>query len=195
LSTNASAIAADRQLDWITLAALIGAIRGDLWAESAFSYADLLLANNEGTASANVTQKLARAAASLEHALNDAPAQPSAWLLRAELALRYPSLGFNVTEALKMSYYTGPSEQNLLPQRLRIVASTDTFSDIEMRQFVSRDVRLLLARKQKSEVAQAYNTASSSGRRFIEQTVKDIDPSVAESLRTGGGAPKQSLPD
>ena len=42
-------------------------------------------------------------------------------------------------------------------------------------------------------IAEAYSTASSAGKSFIEQTVKDIDPSALGALHTG--AARQSLPD
>ena len=62
-----------------------------------------------------------------------------------------------------------------------------------MREFVGRDIRLLLAWKQKSAIVEAYNAASPAGRSFIEQSIRDVDPSAVDSLRTG--AQKQSLPD
>jgi hypothetical protein len=95
-----------------------------------------------------------------------------------------------------MSYYTGPSEQHLVPLRLRIAVHSDRLSDIEIRQFVGRDLRLLLARNQKSAIAEAYYAASPAGRSFIEQAVGDVDPSARDSLRTGAQKPqKQSFPD
>ena len=110
LPTNASAAtAAAKERNRAAWAAAIGAIRGELWAQSAFTYADLMFGETEE--SADGVRKLARARASLEHALNEAPAQPAVWLLRAELGARYPSLHFNTAEALKMSYYIGPSER------------------------------------------------------------------------------------
>ena len=92
-----------------------------------------------------------------------------------------------------MSYYTGPSEQDLMPLRLRIATYSDVLTDIEMRQFATRDLRLLLARHEKSAIAEAYNAASPAGKRFIEQTVGEIDPSALVLLRAG--AQKESLPD
>ena len=197
LPTDAAfAAAAAKQRDAASWAALIGAIRGDLWAKSAFTYADLLWAEQAPSADADLTKTLARARASLDHALDDGPHQSSAWLLLAGLALRFPSLGLDPTEPLKMSYYTGPSEQLLVPLRLRIAVHSDRLSDIEIRQFVGRDLRLLLARNQKSAIAEAYNAASPAGRSFIEQAVGDVDPSARDSLRTGAQKPqKQSFPD
>ena len=188
----ASATAA-RQRDAASWAATIGAIRGDLWAKSAFTYADLLWTDKEAFADADLTRMLARARTSLDHALNNAPHRSGAWLLLAGLALRYPSLGFDASEALKMTYYTGASEQNLIPLRLDLAARSDTFNDVEMGQFVARDIRVLLSQKQNVAISEAYKTASPAGKRFIEQTIRDIDPSVLQLLESS--ARKQVLPD
>jgi hypothetical protein len=169
-------------------AASIGTIRGGLWAESAFTYSNLL----QGNARLNAApiQALQHVRASLDHALKDAPHQSNAWLFLAALEQRYPSGRFNVIESLRMSYYTGPSEQDLMPLRLRLTAQLDLFSDVEMRQFATRDLRLLLARKRLSVIAKAYDLASPAGKLFIEQTIRDIDPSLIESLRSGKSIPK-----
>jgi hypothetical protein len=189
----ASAAAAAKQRDAAFLAASIGAIRGDLWANAAFTNADLLWSEKGASEKPDSSKTLPRARLSIDRALDEAPHQSGVWLLVAGLARRFPSLGLNATEPLKMSYYTGPSELRLVPLRLRIAVQSDSFSDIEMRQFLSRDIRLLLAQKQTPAISNAYNVASSAGRSFIEQTVKDIDPSALDTLRTG--AQKQSLPD
>jgi hypothetical protein len=180
-----SAAAAAKQRDAASRAASIGAIRSDLWAEAAFTYADLLWSEkNEAMANADPASTLLRARATLSRALNNGPHQSSAWLLLAGLSLRFPSLGFDVLETLKMSYYTGPSERALVPLRLRTAVQLDGPKDIEMRQFISRDLRMLLAQKQKSAIAEAYNVASPSEKRFIESTIKDIDPTALDSLQT-----------
>ena len=192
LPTNASAAtAAAKERNRAAWAAAIGAIRGELWAQSAFTYADLMFGETEE--SADGVRKLKRARASLEHALNEAPAQPAVWLLRAELGARYPSLHFNTAEALKMSYYIGPSERELIPMRLRLAALSGTISDVELLPSIRRDLRLLLARKQQSAIVDAYAAASPSGKRFIEQILGDIDRAAVESLRTS--APKHGIPD
>ena len=194
LPTDASAAAAAaQQRDAAIWAASIGVIRGDLWAASAFTYGDLILGERRESRTANIAPALVRASAILNRAVEFAPTQSGAWLLLAGLAARYPSPGFNATEALKMSYYTGPSEHDLMPLRLRIATSSDVLTDIEMRQFVTRDLRLFLVRHDKSAIAEAYNAASPAGKRFIEQTVGEIDPSALVLLRAG--AQKESLPN
>jgi hypothetical protein len=187
LSTLLFAVVLGFQSAWLLLAefsrvepkwaAEIGAFRGDLWAESAFTYAHLMQHDAGGDLN------LARALSSLDRALVYAPLQSSAWLMLAELASRYQLPGVDAKEALKMSYYTGPSELELMPLRLSIAAHSDPFSDLELRDSISREVRLLITHQQKSAILAAYNAASSGGRQFIEQTIREIDPSAVESLR------------
>jgi hypothetical protein len=181
-----TATAAATQRDPALWAARIGGIRGDLWAQSAFTYADLLFDQSSAApTNANLASTAAEARGSIDHALNNAPHQSSVWLLFAGIALRHQLPNANATEALKMAYYTAPSEQTLMPLRLQIATRADRFDDIQIREFISRELRLLLRQNQRTAIADAYNTASSAGRRLIEQTVADSDPAFANSLVTG----------
>jgi hypothetical protein len=161
-------------------AAQIGTIRGDLWAESAFTYADLLWDTSKDGAA--MAPELQRARKSLYRTLDEAPEKSGAWLLLAGLALHYPSIARDPTAALKMSYYTGPTEKHLMSLRLRIAAQTDAFNDFEVRQFVSRDLHMFLAQHQEGVIAEAYHVASPTGKRFIENVVNEIDPSALDWL-------------
>jgi hypothetical protein len=185
---RASAARAAQNRGAAVRAASIGGVRGDLWATAAYTYADLLW--EPRAADAGHVQALTAARASLDRALRAAPHAAAAWLLLAGLALRDPSPGAHAVEALKMSYYTGPSAQQLLPLRFRIAARSNFVGDVEMRQFISRDLRLLLAQKQKSTIIQGYLAASSAGRQFIEQTVNDIDPSALAWLHASAQPPE-----
>jgi hypothetical protein len=187
LSTLLFAVVLGFQSAWLLLAefsrveakwaAEIGAIRGELWAESAFTYAHSM----QGDAGGDI--KLARVLSSLDRALAYAPLQSSAWLMLAELASRYQLPGMDAKEALKMSYYTGPSELELMPLRLSIAAHSDLFSDLELRDSFSREVRLLFTHRQNSAIIAAYNVALPAGKQFIEQIIRQIDASAVESLR------------
>jgi hypothetical protein len=172
-----SAAAAAKQRSAAVWAASIGAIRGDLWAEAAFTQASLVWDET------NATAKVPSALKDLDRALRLAAVDSSAWLLLADFASGYPSAGVDTIKAVKMSYYTGPSEQELIPLRLRVAAHSEFISDIELREFISRDVRILLTRHQDSAIVTAYNAASSSGKPFIEQAVREIDPSALKLLR------------
>jgi len=185
-----AAAAAAKERDRAALAAAIGLIRGELWAQSAFTYADLFFSQIDDP---DVARELGHAQDSLSRALNDEPSQSAVWLLRAALGQRYPNLGFNVSEAIKMSFYTGPSEQELIPLRLRLAVSSGTMGDAEIFPLVRRDLRLLLALKQQAVIMKAYEAASPTQKRFIERTLSEVDPAAAESLKRG--AQKWSLPD
>lgn len=194
-ATSAAAAAATGRRDAATWAASIGAVRGDLWAESAFTYANLVVDGGAASASPNLAKTLALARVSLDHALDNAPSQAGVWLLLAALAMQYPSTwpAISPIEALKMSYYTGPSDQPLIPLRLRLAVHADQFSDFEMSQLVNRDLRLLLSQKQIAAISAAYVAASPDGKHFIEQTVSDVDPSLLATLRAGV-RPSKALP-
>jgi hypothetical protein len=161
-------------------AAYIGIVRGDLWAESAFTYADLLWV--DAAPGSDRSAALQQARIRLDRAITDAPHQSGAWLLLGGLASRYSLPNVDAVEALKMSYYTDPSEPELAPLRLRVAAGLKGLSDIDLQQFVGRDLRLLFTRHQNSAVIEAHNAASPAGKRFIEETVKTIDPSAVGAL-------------
>jgi hypothetical protein len=181
LPIDASAAAtAAKQRSAASWAASLGGIRGGLWAEAAFTQANLLWDETNTNAKA-----VPSALTDLDRALKLAPVDSSAWLLLADFSSRYPSGGVDTIKALKMSYYTGPSEQELLPLRLRVAAHSDFVSDVELREFISRDVRILLTHHQDSAIVTAYNSASSSGKPLIEQLVRETDPSALKLLPQG----------
>ena len=183
---TASAAAARNERVNASWAARIGTIRGDLWAESAFTYADLLW--SDGRKGADLVQ----AHSSVNYALTAAPHQSSVWLLLAALASRYQLSDIDAKEAVRMSYYTGPSELELMPLRLWTAVHSEAFNDIELRDSISREVRLLFSHQQKSAIVAAYDAAPSVGRQFIEQTIREIDPSAAESLKASAQRPHLS---
>jgi hypothetical protein len=74
--------------------------------------------------------QLARASSSLDRALVDAPNKSSAWLMLAGVASRIRLAGIDAEEALKMSYYTGSRELDLMPLRLWIT-DYSTFGRIQ----------------------------------------------------------------
>ena len=188
LPTDAQAAAAARsQRSHATWVARIAGIRGNLWAESAFTYADLLW--NSPSVDPDSAKSLEQARALLYRALDHAPHQAGAWLLLAGLASHYHWQNLDSAEALKMSYYTGQSEEALMPLRLRMAARLDAISDTSLQILVRRDLRLLLAQQQKSAVKEAYEDASPGGRRFIEAAVGEIDPSSLGSLRASAQVP------
>jgi hypothetical protein len=185
LPTNATAAsAAAKHYDDAIWAASVARIRGDLWAELAFTQANLLWRNN-AKEDENLQVALRRARLSLDRALRNAPHTSGAWLMLAGLTSRFTSLTADAIELLKLSYYTGPSDQELVPLRLEIAIQLTSFSDLELRQLISRDIRLLLAQKQDAAIAKIYNVASENAKNIMDQSIRDIDPSALDKIRAG----------
>ena len=178
-----SAALAAKQRNDATWAAWIGAIRGDLWADSAYTYSDLLWTNSNNII--ENTPSLALVRGNLDRAVRYAPDQPGTWLLLAGLASRYRWSKPDPAEALKMSYYTGPSELQLMPLRLLVTVQLDALDDSELQLLARRDIRLLFAHQGKPVVIQAYQSATPAGKHFIKQVIGEIDPTFVESLRGG----------
>lgn len=171
-------------------AASIGVIRGDLWAEAASTHAEALWRNAAG-----VLNSLQRARSDINRAVRDAPHRSDVWLLAAGLAQRNAPTGFDPTEALRMSYYTGSSEMRLVPLRLMIAMKQDEFDDAELHEFISHDVRLLLVQKQIAPISAAYIEASVKGKDFLVRTLRDIDPASVDAVQSGTKRPDAPVAD
>jgi hypothetical protein len=159
-------------------AASFGMFRGDLWSQAAFTYADLLWPADRP----NPSRSLDDALRSVKRALSDAPDQPGAWLMLAALASRFPSIHMNSAELLKISYYTGPTAQELIPLRLSLAVQSDAFDDPEIRRFFGRDIRLMLRRGNTVGITALYSSTSPVRRPVIEQIIQQLDPSLLETL-------------
>jgi hypothetical protein len=88
------------------------------------------------------------------------------------------------TEALRMAYFTGPSELSLMPIRTFVAAQMPTL-DADMQQLARRDLRYLLKSQQKSAIIQAWHAATPAGKRLMEQELGERDPSFLQTLRRG----------
>src|SRR5262249_34838276 len=121
------------------MAARLGAVRGDLWAQSAFTYAALLWSS---AAQQDEQQRTIanQAHARVERALAYAPHRSSVWLLATGLASRLSLSSINPVASLKMSYYTGPNERALIPLRLFFATHSQALADGDMPGLVKRDV-------------------------------------------------------
>jgi len=179
---QSAALAAKQRSD-ASWAAGIGAIRGDLWAESAYTYSDLLWTNSSDS-SENIPS-LTVVRGRLDRAVRYSPDQSGAWLLIAGLASRYRWSKPDLVEALKMSYETGPSELQLMPLRMLVTVQLDELNDSELQLFARRDIRLLFSHQGKPVIIQAYQAATPTGKHFLEQAIGEIDPTFVEPLRGG----------
>jgi hypothetical protein len=175
-----SAPIAAHQRDHAKWAAWLGVIRGDLWAQSAYTYADLIWSNSNNGPNKSLDEARRR----IDQAVRYAPHQSGAWLLLAALASRYRWSKPDPAETLKMSYYTGPNQLPLVPLRSLLAAQLATLDD-ELQLLAGQDLRLLIANQNKPAILQAYQSASPAGKHFMEQVIGDIDPSFGDSLRLG----------
>jgi hypothetical protein len=173
-----SAVVAAQKRTRANWAAQLGLIRGELWAESGYTFANLLWKNSSNDKETGQSLELARA--KLDQAIRYAPTNAGVWLLLAGFASKFPE----ATEALRMSYFTGPSEPSLMPIRLFIASQMPTL-DRDMQQLARRDVRALVKLQKKSAIMQAWHVATPSGKRLIEQESGEIDPNFLQELRRG----------
>lgn len=172
--------------DRATRAATLAAVRGELWAESAFSYANMLPSAPAFEIAVDRDQT-ARASQSLLKTLRYAPHRGDAWLMLASICEQLKLPVCHIGALLKMSYYTAPDQTGLLPLRLaQALRSKDISSDDELADMVRRDIRLVLTTSTNLRPAliAAYRSASSAGKRLVEQTITPIDNRYLDAART-----------
>jgi hypothetical protein len=171
------------QRDDALWAARASRVRGDLWAESTFTFAEL-----QWSASAS-SRLLDEAKASATRAISLSPANSSVWLLLTELALRYRWQAPKPVEAIKMAYYSGPHEDALIPLRLLISARLDDSTDIEFERLFRSDVEsaLMFRPNLKAAVLAAYSQGTPQAKHLIQDVASQIDSSFAQSLVPGSG--------
>lgn len=181
-SRELAATAASHRSDALW-AARVGLVRGDLWAESAFTYANMEWADNANPE----TRVFEQANASATRALSLMPGNSAVWLLLADLASRYGWQTPNPIETIKMSYYTGPHEEALEPLRLVVSARLNVSVDPELERLFQRDIETILTSRPglKPAVLSAYAQATPQGRHIIEDTAGRVDPTFAQALRSG----------
>lgn len=165
------------------LAAQLGAVRGDLWAQEALTYSGLFRRDGQNkTTDDTVTAEEVRNAA--ERALVFAPHDARIWLVLASIDSRFDWLNEKAAAALRMSYYTGPNEVDLIPARLLLSLSSPAISDKDFQPLVVHDLRTIVTRRPelKSAVSDAYSYASPEGQHFVRDTLKDLDPNLLSTL-------------
>ena len=167
-------------------AARSGCVRGDLWAELAFTYASLEWAD----VSRIQRGDLAGAKNSATRAIRLMPGNSAVWLLLADLASRFSWETPNPVESLKMSYYTGPHEQDLAPLRLMLSARLDHAADAELDRLFRQQLESILTSEPalRPAVVAAYKGGTPEARRLVEDTATRLDPPFAQTLVGAGRA-------
>jgi len=177
---------ADADRNAAALAASIGFIRGDLWADYALAYFDPFKRYGSDEKSVLAPDALITARYAADRALSLAPHDARIWLVLAGIDSRSDWLNHNRAEDLRMSYYTGANESPLIPARLLFAAGSQAMADKDFQDLVRHDIRTIVTRKPelKSAILAAYQDAFPSGQQFIEQTLLEIDPELVVKLHS-----------
>jgi hypothetical protein len=183
-ATQQTAAVAATDQNGAALAASIGLIRGDLWSEVALTYLDRFLTDNRYSTNAQIEQ--AREVA--DRALAIAPHNAGVWLVLASINSRFDWLNHKAAAALRMSYYTGANETELIPLRLLLAVRSVALGDSDFQQLMRHDIRTVITRKPelKPAIVAAYRDAAPIGRQLIEDTLEEIDLPLLARLRSKG---------
>lgn len=169
-----------------SLAATLGIIRGDLWAEGVLVDATKILGQRVSLDDAMPQKQAEKIRVMAERAVANAPLLSPIWFILA--TLRYDANQKKLaSEQLKMSYYTGPNDTVTMSHRLGLFASFQTIEDPDLRNVVRREIRTILLRapELRRVVINAHRDARPEPRRFIEAAVSEVDPSFLATLRRG----------
>jgi hypothetical protein len=167
--------------DKIKQAASLAVVRGDLWAESAFTYGSQLWLDAGDQLNTEALKTLTRA-------LRYSPHRGDVWLMFAALADQYKWSGYQPSLLLKMSYYTAPNELALFPLRLNVsLHAKGMIDDAELQDMVRRDISVILTRAPalKPALVAAYRSALPQGKVFAERVISEIDPGYLGVVRAG----------
>jgi hypothetical protein len=173
--------------DKIKQAASLAVVRGDLWAESAFTHGGQLWIDRARELDAG-DQLNAEVRTTLTRALRYSPHRGDVWLMFAALADQYKWSGYQPSSLLKMSYYTAPNELALFPLRLNVsLHAKGVIDDAELQDMVRRDISVILTRAPalKPALVAAYSSASPQGKVFAERVISEIDPGYLSVVRAG----------
>jgi hypothetical protein len=169
------------QRDRVQEAATIASVRGDLWAETAFAGAALSL-----TTPAN-RQNEEETRGALIRALRYAPYRSDVWLTFALLAETHKWQGVNPKALLKMAYYTGPNEANLIPARVKAALHLiGGVADPELQDMIRADVSFIFRRLPalRPILIDAYKSGTVESRTFEEGLIAELDPNYLKDMRS-----------
>ena len=171
--------------DKIKQAASLAVVRGDLWAESAFTHGSQLWIDRAMELDAGGPLN-AEARTTLTRALRYSPHRGDVWLMFAALADQYKWSEYQPSLLLKMSYYTAPNELALFPLRLNVsLHAKGVIDDAELQDMVRRDISVILTRAPalKPALVAAYRSALPQGKVLAERVISEIDPDYLGVVR------------
>jgi hypothetical protein len=162
-------------------AAAIAPFRSDLKAQHALALTNQSLAS-QGSLQSNNNEN---AQSATRDAIKLGPHGADMWLALALLQAQRNIGDPQIAESLKMSYFTGPNQKDLVPSRLDIATVTNVLSDSDLKELATGDVRAILLRypDQRQFLIGDYFRGSAVGKTFLEETVKSVDPQFLDALR------------
>lgn len=168
------------------VAARIGSVRGDLWAAAAIASAAPVFSLAPGTSNQQLLPDDGDQARRLaERAARLSPHDARIWLTLSALALRFGSKELNLSDILKLSYYTAPNELSLALFRLWVVVQSTDTSDEELQSLVRLDIQRIVMQRPnlKPGLALVYENAPPQGRETIAAVLQDTDPDFLATLK------------
>jgi hypothetical protein len=182
LPSRTNTAATSDQISSAERASAIAPFRSDLKADYAVALAGQMF-KSEYTGQAQSDEAAQNV---VRNALKIGPHDSRMWLVLALLQAR-SNLGDSlIAESLKMSYLTGPNRAELIPTRLASVTLNNSLNDADLNELARSDVRAILTQypDQLQALADDYVRGSAIGKRFLEESVKMIDPKLADLLRS-----------
>jgi hypothetical protein len=180
-----AAIALAQQAKTNNAASLAG-VRGDLWAEAAFTYSGQLWVDQAMELGSTADRFSTEALTPLTQALRYSPHRGDIWLMFAALAHQYKWSNYQTNSLLKMSYYTALNELALFPLRLNLsLHAKGVIEEAELAEMVRRDISIVLtsAPTLRPALLAAYRSALPEGRIFAERVIAEIDPRFLALVR------------
>jgi len=162
-------------------AARFGLVRGDLWAESALSFVNLSPTGFSSTVDLSRSETVENVRTKAKQALRYSPHDARIWVVLATLDSQLSARDSRVAASLRMSYYTGANEIELIPLRLLVVlARSDALTNDDLKQLVYHDIRNVITRaaQLKYTIITAYREASPVGRQLLNQILAELDPTL-----------------
>ncbi len=186
VDAQAAAVAADNR-NSAELAASFGIMRGDLWADYAFTYLNLFWSDRQSSTKEQSSKTIERARETAVRALTLAPYDARVWATLASINSRFNWLNRKAT-ALQMSYFTGANETELISLRLLMAVQSEAIADKDFQQLARHDVGTIISRKPelKSVILTAYRDALPDGKKFLEEVLQELDPTLLEQIRNMG---------
>jgi len=163
------------------LASAIAPFRSDLKGDHAMALAGQAIQSVNG----GQPEKISMAENAATSALKLGPHDSRTWLTLALLQARSNPVDPRIAESLRLSYLTGPNRTELIPVRLRTATLGTSLNDPDLSELARADVRAVLTQfpDAMQVLGGSYAAASEIGKRFLEESVRTIDPKSADALR------------